>query len=180
MPLSILSREEGQAFTFFRQHTAFQLQDGLKSQLWDRWAMQISHQEPAILHAIVAVGAMHRARWDNPERGFGSLQRVALTNYSKAVSELRAYMSKQGEFGAVDIVLLACILFAGFEMLQHEISLGMQHLTLGLNIMTSKHIGVEDTEQLGNDPVIIKGSPAALIDELVPIFVRLDYVSLLT
>jgi hypothetical protein len=48
LPLSGLDFHEGRAFTFFRQHTAAQLQDGMKSQLWDRWAMQISHQEPAV------------------------------------------------------------------------------------------------------------------------------------
>jgi hypothetical protein len=46
--------------------------------------------------------------------------------------------------------------------------------------MTSNHIRVKDTERVWTDPVIIKGSPAALIDELVPIFVRLDYVSFST
>jgi hypothetical protein len=92
--------------------------------------MQLSHQEPAILHAVVAVGAMHQARWDNPGDSSGSLQHVALTNYSRAVMELRDYISRQCEPGAVDIVLLGCILFVGFEMLQHEVSLAMQHLTL--------------------------------------------------
>ena len=48
LPLSGLSHEEGLAFTFFRQHTTAQLQDGMRSQLWDKWALQISHQEPAV------------------------------------------------------------------------------------------------------------------------------------
>lgn len=178
LPLLKLSYHEGQAFAFFRQHTAIQLQDGMKSELWGRWAMQFAHHEPNILHAIIAVGAMHHARWDHPGSDFSKLQQVALSNYSKAVVEMQGYISKKGTLAGVDVVLLGCILFAGFEMLQHDIALAMQHLGLGLKILRSKHSNPGDRDQMNASKVVIKSTPTALLDELIPIFVRLDYVSL--
>lgn len=48
LPLSKLNYQEGLAFTFFRHHTANQLQDGIQGELWNRLVMQISHQEPVV------------------------------------------------------------------------------------------------------------------------------------
>lgn len=52
IPLFRLNHHEGLAFTFFRHHTAAQLQTNLQSQLWSRWAMQVSHHEPAVCLSI--------------------------------------------------------------------------------------------------------------------------------
>ena len=43
-----MNQEDGLAFAFFRHHTAVQLQGGLQSELWSRWALQVSHYEPAV------------------------------------------------------------------------------------------------------------------------------------
>lgn len=120
---------------------------------------------------------MHNARSDPANGSVSKLQHVALINYSKAVVELRNSMSNISNHPGVDIVLLACILFVGFEMLKHEVSLALEHLQLGLKIMTDKCTGKTTVDKMNQGSILIKASPNALLDELVPIFVRLDYVS---
>ena len=159
--------------------------------------MQISHQEPAvctvlivyvvkvlirefpqILHAIIAVGAMHNARSAHGYSSPSRLQHFALGSYSKAVAHLRDRMSALNNQPGVDIVLLACILFVGFEMLQNETPIAMEHLRIGLKIMVDKCGSNGTADDKSTRAILIKGSPEDLLDELVPIFVRLDYVSL--
>jgi hypothetical protein len=120
---------------------------------------------------------MHNVRSNPANASVSKLQQIALINYSKAVVELRNGMSKLDNHPGVDIVLLACILFVGFEMLKHEVSLALEHLQLGLRIMTDKCTGKTTVKNMNKGSILIKGSPTALLDELVPIFVRLDYVS---
>jgi hypothetical protein len=79
----------------------------------------------------------------------------------------------------IDIVLLACILFVGFEMLQNETLIAMEHLRIGLKILMDKCSSNKTADDTSTRAILIKGSPEDLLDELVPIFVRLDYVSLL-
>ena len=122
---------------------------------------------------------MHNTRSNPADDRSNKLQQIALVNYSKAVTNLRDTMSNLDNHPGVEIVLLACILFVGFEMLKHEVSLAMEHLRLGLKIMTHKGSVKSSAEAMNKRSVLIKGSPSALLDELVPIFVRLDYVSCL-
>lgn len=121
---------------------------------------------------------MHQVRSAPGDNNSSAVQRFALTSYSKAVAQLRDRMSAVKNQLGIDIVLLACVLFVGFEMLQHEMLLAMEHLQIGLKIMTEKcsSIGIADDSTART--ILIKSSPEDLLDELVPIFVRLDYVSL--
>ena len=202
LPLSCLSRHEGFAFTFFRHHTAAQLQGSLQSELWTRWALQISHDEPAVrfsqhmnmlenadcavvfqvLHAIIAVGFMHQARSEQIRTAYSGFnahpsQQSALKHYSKAVVELRSRMGTPNSNPGVDVVLLACLLFIGFEMLHHDIPVAMEHLRIGLRIICDRYQSRSMSQGDCNGAIVLKSTPEELIDELVPIFVRLDYVS---
>lgn len=119
---------------------------------------------------MIAVGALHQARseFDNaPLDIFGtpSLQHLALKHYSKAVAELRSRMEESKDKLRTDIVLLACLLFIGFEMLQHDFPVAMDHLRLGLKIVSD------------NTAVVLKSAPEGPMDEIVGTLVRLDYVS---
>ena len=55
LPLASLSAKEGSAFAFFQQHTAGELQGCFQSELWNKWAMQLSHQEPTVRSLITCV-----------------------------------------------------------------------------------------------------------------------------
>ena len=88
-------------------------------------------------------------------------------------------MSALNNRPGVDIVLLACILFVGFEMLQNETLVAMEHLRIGLKIMADNCSSNGTDDDPSTRVILIKGSPEDLMDELVPIFVRLDYVRLL-
>lgn len=120
---------------------------------------------------------MHNARSRHTEVDPVKLRQTALTSYSKAVVQLRDRISQTPDELSIGIVLLACVLFVSFEMLQHEIDMAMEHLGMGLKIMNDKLGHKLRTGRICEAMVAIQENPQGLMHELIPIFVRLDYVS---
>ena len=144
--------------------------------------MQLSHREPAVMHAIIAVGSLHQVRsgligGHTDGYGYHTRHRFALLQYSKAIALLRQDIENGQTSTTADVVLLVCLLFVGFELLQGNVGVAMSHLNNGLGIITERHAKslVCYATYKGNGAQ----NPAAdqLIDELVPAFTRLDYVS---
>ena len=132
---------------------------------------------------MIAVGALHQARAAEVRPllatcSGSSSQRFALKHYSKAVIELRSRMENIQDTPGVDLVLLTCLLFVSFEMLLHEISTAMEHLRMGLKIICEKTSISQRYDDFQHGAVVLKCEPDGPLDELIPIFARLDYVSL--
>jgi hypothetical protein len=85
--------------------------------------MQLSHREPAVLHGLVAVGAIHRLaveKYRHASLNVESDKHIALRNYGKAISELRSSIAwSQSELDA-SVVMLASLLFFCFDMLRGD------------------------------------------------------------
>ena len=111
--------EEQRCFDFFLNRTAVQLSGFWSSDFWGCLLLRATHHQPAIRHAVIALGSLHERFeagdksflnpvWDVREGGF------ALKHYNHAIQQLikPANEGKQ----AVDVCLIACILFACFEV----------------------------------------------------------------
>ena len=81
------SRQDSHLFDVFRHHTAPSTVSFLPSDFWNVKLLQLAHNEPAIWHATVAVGALHRRLdlLDSPDES-GALKRRAESHYVKALS----------------------------------------------------------------------------------------------
>ena len=105
--------------------------------------------------------------------------RLALSHYSKAVAELRSRMEGCASQPVLEIVLLVCLIFVGFEMLLYDVNVAMTHLHKGLRIIEDDR----NTDQF-HSKVGIRGlfssnrGREGSLNELISTFVRLDYVSL--
>lgn len=108
--------EERRSFEFFRSRTAYELSGFFDSGFWNRVVLQAAHFEPAVRHAVLALSSLHE-RFEvgdksivNPvwEGGF------ALQKYHQAIQEV--LNPSHGGQQAVDICLIACMLFANFEV----------------------------------------------------------------
>lgn len=99
------------SFAFFMQRTSPQFAGFFGSVFWERLVLQTAHHEPAIRHAIVAIGSLHEQKTvaTDPEVIF------ALKQYNLAIKKLLAPQSQTGERG-VDVCLISCILFTCFEV----------------------------------------------------------------
>lgn len=128
---------EQRSLDFFRNRTSSEIAGGLVSELWSAFILQVAYSQPAVRHAIIALGALHeqcQLHPEAPEREFAMLQ------YSKAiraVSSLRLDDSKD----ALDVALLSCVLFAAFEILQGHYKSALTHFSSGISIVSAEEAG---------------------------------------
>jgi hypothetical protein len=106
---------------------------------------------------------------------YGAQEQFALSQYTKAVNQLRCRIEDSNSEPQLDLVLLSCLLFVGFEMLQGNILLALDHLKNGLGIV-QQHFQ-RNLNAYTQCKAVTQSNK--LIDELVPTFARIDYVSLI-
>ena len=112
--------QEHRNYYFFRQRTVPQLSGCFGSEFWERLVPRTTHHHLAIRHAVLALGSLHErfergdrsifaSNMDNAQGGF------ALQQYNKAIQSLIKVFSTN-ERQPMDICLIACVLFACFEV----------------------------------------------------------------
>ncbi|KAI9150335.1 Aspercryptin biosynthesis cluster-specific transcription regulator atnN [Paramyrothecium foliicola] len=141
------STEEKRYFEFFCQSKSLKIAGVFKSDFWDRLLIQVSTSEPAVFHALVAIGSAHRLQLDGIIRpgAFHDVQahpyqRLALNQYNKAINELgRVLPRKDGD--SLRIAAITCILFVCLEMMQGRQVMVEKHLSYGLVLIqeTQRH-----------------------------------------
>lgn len=96
------------------QRTSSQVAGFFGSDFWERLILQAAHQEPAVLHAIVAIGARHELVMQQTAPA-DTVETFALGQYNLAIKNLiDPSLGKQQR--GVDIYLMLSILFACFEV----------------------------------------------------------------
>ena len=111
---------EKRTFHFFRERTIPGLCGFFGSDIWERLVLQTTFQEPALRHAVLALGSLHE-RFEMGDRTVfaSNLDTVqgglALQHYTQAISHVIKRSSSK-DSRSLDVCLIACILFACFEV----------------------------------------------------------------
>lgn len=144
--------------------------------------VQGSHQEPAVLHACIAVGALYQTRstWI-AELGLYNFDSspytaMALSQYSKALSSLRNFIDRQdgkGSNAAISVVLMTCLLFVVIEMLQGQTETVNFHLIQGLKVL-AEHYNAKSVPRLSELVIARQYSFTSHVKDLAEVFIRLD------
>lgn len=129
-PLPGVSMQEQRSFDFFRARTAAQFAGPFSSELWSKLLPRLCHQEDAIRHAIVAIGALH----ETVDHAVDTNTEYAMRQYGKAIGEILALDVSKSD-AAADTALIACVLFTAFESLQGHYKSAMTHSSAGLKIL---------------------------------------------
>lgn len=176
-----MSGSDAHAFDFFRVKTAPSLAGHFSANVWEQLVLQLSQRHQLIFQASVAVGALGYFRSSGPgclasSKTAKSHYDVALTNYGKAISGLRSYIEKAS--GETDeevtlVVLISCLLFICFEMLQGDQTLVISHLVKGLKVLFAQYKPTTCVSAAMR-PVVLGNDFPSTMDSLVDIFVRLD------
>ncbi|EME84421.1 uncharacterized protein MYCFIDRAFT_214731 [Pseudocercospora fijiensis CIRAD86] len=185
-----MSSYEVHAFDFFRSHTVHQLPGSSWTLSWDRLALQVGHHEPAITHATVALGSIHRAITYSSTTGAVSVDPdqhlFALNQYNKAMSYIRRYIegiSDKCTDWDVEVVLLVSLLFFCFEIMHSEDARATMHLRTGLRILYERLRRMDaykapqrmiDIDGEEKRVVRLQSRPRNNMDLLLQTFVRLD------
>ncbi|KAF3390370.1 hypothetical protein F1880_009045 [Penicillium rolfsii] len=139
LPRTLFDNEvEAQGFRFFETATEIQLAAALRNHGWTPPLLQLSHQDPAIRHAVIANGIMSR-RYQaseisaSTEPQANNLSQAALQQYCKAIACFRFQLGASLESPDVNPTSLetapACfVLLIMFEFMQGNASGLMIHL----------------------------------------------------
>lgn len=119
------SEQERRSFYFFCSRTVVRLSGFFVAGFWNRWVLQAFHHEPAIRHAVIALGSIHE-RFDGGDVSVLGSNRdatrggFALEQYNHAIQNLIEPGAK-GKRPPFDVCLISCVLFACFEVCQHHL-----------------------------------------------------------
>lgn len=181
-----LSSIECQAFDFFRFETMKQLPGGSSDLLWERLALRMSAQEPAVAHAVVALASLHRSLAYSGSGVLDSTQyQLALQYCNKAMSSMRGIIAVPSSTTHpdcdVEILLILTLLLFSFEVLHGHWDRAALHLRSGLRVVYDNIRFQPDQLQnqgLREDParhsVLLRVTPCSNIDIMLRAFVRFD------
>lgn len=122
---------------------------------WNRVTPQISHQDEAVKHAVIALGAayqcfalppLERCRGSNIDNGVRSasaddfthenLEVFTIQQYNKSICKLQRHVGSSSP-ESIQVTLVCCLAFICIETLRGSHEAAVTHLINGLNILQS-------------------------------------------
>ncbi|KAI3342283.1 hypothetical protein F4824DRAFT_445622 [Ustulina deusta] len=144
-----LSPEQETCFQWFRYRTYTKLPLPFITPFWHTLILQACTAEPAILHAVLALGSAHQK--ESLEEGrptdacvaLDSQQKFTLREYGEAIRSLQSHLSNQDR-RCTHVVLTTCALFTFFENLLGRYAAANAHLHSGLRLLAEIYGPVSD------------------------------------
>lgn len=136
----VLDAAERDCFEWFTLISAKKLRGLFGSAFWDTLVLQASFNEPAVLHAVLALGSIQRQEMVKARDATSGLrlpdgeEQFMLRQYSKAISHL-VPQSQAKVQPSVDAVLLTCLLFIFLEFIRGHYKTAQTHLKNGLKLI---------------------------------------------
>lgn len=175
-----VSQQEKGAFDFFKSRSSAKLPGVFDSGFWEELVLQSSYSEPAVLHALMSLGALHRSmtKFESGDKpGFMNPdERLALQQYNKAISHLDVHF-KSNDKTSLRVALITCMVFICIELLRGRFKIATTHLRNGLNLLHQMQQRGEsiDTE----NSILLRPDPGSIDDYLIEAFTRLNIHSAL-
>jgi hypothetical protein len=139
------SWRERHCLNFFVNFSAPQMAGFFDSAFWQRMVIQTSYHEPAIRHAITAIGALHECimqRAFADEKQKAKAMEFALSQCNKAITcltqnEQYSTSNGNGELGIPSsrLALTTCVLFTCFEAMQGRCDSAVNHALQGRRLL---------------------------------------------
>ncbi|KAI1164439.1 hypothetical protein F5B18DRAFT_252820 [Nemania serpens] len=120
---------ERRSLEFFCEVAAPVLSGPLDPYFWTHLVLQFSQMEPAVRHAVVAVGSLYEQALRQPDtRPLLCDDRLVLPHYNAAIRHLRTIKNES-------LVLLVCVLFVCIEFLRGNRAAAIEHCQHGITIL---------------------------------------------
>ncbi|PYH47166.1 Zn(II)2Cys6 transcription factor, partial [Aspergillus saccharolyticus JOP 1030-1] len=137
--------DERRCLSFFCNRTIPDATGYYDTHLWEQFVFQMANLEPAVCHAVIALGAAHQ---DVVFQGInlaptGARQRgvwyfYALEESARAFELLRRRNTQDPQMRQV--MLLCCLLFVYLNLVQRDYETAFQHLHAGLRVFSELEI----------------------------------------
>ncbi|KAL4951721.1 hypothetical protein BDW69DRAFT_186131 [Aspergillus filifer] len=138
-----ITSDERRCYSYFRHFTIPTLSEVFYSPLWRDLILQISMSEPAVYHAVVALGAVHQ---DSETYGMplpgqdlqNEWHRFAIEQCGRSFALLgRRHSSQDPRFR--NTVLLCCLLFILAQLMRGQYDEAVQHISNGLRVLNEAY-----------------------------------------
>jgi Fungal Zn(2)-Cys(6) binuclear cluster domain/Fungal specific transcription factor domain len=141
VPGSAISQnsKEQRSFAYFKDRTAADLLASFSSELWSSYVLQLAQAEPAIRHAVIAIGSAHE-HFESSSNSLSVASSFALRQYSTAVQHIIRSLQNVPQVSA-DIALLSSALFALCESLLGHYRSAMIHISSGMKVLEEPNAG---------------------------------------
>lgn len=128
------NEQEYRYFQRFCSETALQLSGSFETDLWQRVVLQASETEPAIRHAITAIGALNfKSKMVGGDETDMLRYEFAYREYGLAIAGIRKRTCERQ--ADIRTKLLACILFTCFESYHGDIQAATSQTYAGIEMM---------------------------------------------
>jgi hypothetical protein len=141
---------ERRSFYYLRERAIYDISGYFESEFWDRLVLQISHTEPTVRHALLALSSLCETYESeninqDPTNDQDKFRiQFALQQYNKAVRLLADYLPTSQ--ARLEVILTSCLVFILLEFMRNDFDAGLKHLKGGLKILD--HVRQPATEAL--------------------------------
>ncbi|KAI2974330.1 transcriptional regulator family: Fungal Specific TF [Aspergillus niger] len=139
-----MTTDERRCLALFQTYTMPMLIGVCDSELWQRLVLQMSQTEPAVGHAVAALGAFHETTTGSVTGtevvgGNNDYRLFALEQYGRAIAVLRRRLaSGSGDPQLRVTALVCCVIFVVIEFLQDNYREVLVHLKNGTYILMNQ------------------------------------------
>ncbi|KAK6386292.1 hypothetical protein LTS17_001867 [Exophiala oligosperma] len=154
-PLHLLPTDQHGYMEWFMCRTAPKLPGAFKQIFWSDLLPQASQTEPAILHAVLSLGSIHKRAVcglipcsETSARDAASL--FTLQQLTLATGSLRDRISNRSK-ASLRVAIIACAVFVQLEYLQDNYQTGLTHLRHGLILLEEFLAHDNDNRNGGNN-----------------------------
>lgn len=158
------------------------LSNNFDKEFWSRITLQMAHSEPAIRHALIAVGHLYMTepgdmKHARTKYAAGNETRTLLFHYNKSVKCLVSRMADS--HCPPELTLVTCVLYVCIDFLRGNYMSAFTHLTNGLKIISERRRKLRHDSPLSSSSSDSLASPRELVattemieETIVPIFIR--------
>jgi hypothetical protein len=113
-----------------------ELARSFNSEFWSKFILQTAQHEPAVRHAITALGSLHE-HFESADDAHAANSDFGFQQYIKAI---RCIVKGPAPFTdqSTDVALISCILFTAFESLQGHYRSALTHINSGLKVLAER------------------------------------------
>ncbi|KAH8649724.1 hypothetical protein BGZ60DRAFT_498953 [Tricladium varicosporioides] len=157
LPVSapVVSSDEMAYLEWYKCRTSTKLPGIFVTAFWKSLVFQAISTEPAVIHAILALGSMHKKEMlEGPHQdGAGAIpdknEQFMLQQYNKAIKQLESHFSTKNE-SSKNVALISCVIFINLELLRGRYRTAQIHLQNGLKLLKQAQ---EDDKAASREPI---------------------------
>ncbi|OAQ61838.1 fungal specific transcription factor domain-containing protein [Pochonia chlamydosporia 170] len=153
-----MSADESNCLDFFRYWSSERLSGVFQSRFWSSRVLQLSNNEPAVFHALIALSSFQRSEittdmsLEGPKssksRSFiDKWQQLGLQQYNKAIESLHIHFAAKDHL-SIKVTLAVCILLTCTDIIRGARAAANTHIENGIRLLLALYRADNGLQQI--------------------------------